>query len=167
LSDFLELIPSIVVLAIAVGLRYLLTPQHRREGGNWVLWWRVPGDQRRAPHIPELKGNDEQLARLAEPSTIRQRAIHTESGQAGEPTRSRSKPADALHRTPMYEGRPARLWCLPEQEIPGGHRDAVRGTKQGRMVCPTCSQSNPVDSAFCSECGTSLTTRAASATRNG
>lgn len=110
MSDSLELILSIAVIAVLAGLRYLLAPQHGRERGNWVRWWRPSEDQRRDPDVPEIRGNDEQRARLAEQSTMRQRTSRTDSGQAGKPTWSRSEPADTLHRTPMYEGRPARPW---------------------------------------------------------
>ena len=158
MSYLLEIILSVAVVALLSGLRYLLTPQHRRKESHWVRWWRLPGGNSHDPYDPGLRGEDEKGARMAWERGWRKRTTSAKPQQVAESTHRESGPAETVHRTPMYKGRPARLWWLPEQETPEGQRHAVRGTMQGPMVCPECAKPNLVDSAFCGECGAFLTT---------
>jgi hypothetical protein len=153
MNDLLEIILYIAAAATICGLRYLSRNLHRGEEHDWVRRWLLPGGHTHHPGTPEIKREDEQRAYVAQEPVRRPRKTWAKPEEAGEPTRSRFEPPEATPPTPMYGGRPARLWWLPEQEIPKAPDDAARQTMTESPGCAKCGELNPADSAFCGECG--------------
>jgi ribosomal protein L40E len=62
------------------------------------------------------------------------------------------KPEETVLQTPMYRGRPARLWWLPEQETPKAPGDTAQKRVVDSVACGKCGEFNPADSVFCGRC---------------
>jgi len=166
MNDWLEIILYLAAAAAICGLRYLSRNLHggeeddgvrRRlpdvdEEGSRGRKWLLPAGHTHDPGSPEIKGEDEQRAHVAQETVRRPKETWAKPDQAGEPTHSRFKPTETALRTPMYRGRPARLWWLPEQEIPKAPGDAARQTVAESVDCAKCGEVNSTDSAFCRRC---------------
>lgn len=167
MNDWLEIILYLTAAAVICGLRYLSRKLHAGEQddgvrtrlldvskkGNWIREWLLPGRHTHEPGTPQIKGEDEQREHVAQETVRRPRRTRAMPEERGNPTRSRFEPPDTTLPTPMYRGRPARLWWLPEQEVPAAPGDAARQTMLESVGCTKCGGLNPADSAFCGECG--------------
>jgi hypothetical protein len=139
MNDWLEIILYLTAAAVICGLRYLSK--------------NLPRGHTHDPGTREIEGEDEQRAHVTQQTVRRPRQTWAKPEQAGGPTRSRFEPPATTLQTPMYGGRPARLWWLPEQEIPKAPEDVDRHTMAESVGCAMCGEVNPADSAFCGECG--------------
>jgi hypothetical protein len=153
MDDLLEIILCLAAAAVIFGLRYIISNLNGRDQGDSFRWWLLPGRHTHEPGTPEIEREDEQRARVAQGTVRESRKARAEPDHSGEPTRFRVNLPGTTVRTPMYRGQPARLWWLPEQEIPKAAGDAARQTVAESMGCTKCGEVNPADSAFCGECG--------------
>jgi hypothetical protein len=181
MNDLLEIILYVAAAVTICGLRCLSRNLHRgdeRDGfRKWFLHggktsdsvrrWLLPGGHTHDAGTPEAKGGEAQQPHAAQKTRRGPRKTWTLPEEAGKPTHSRFEPPVTTPATPMYKGRPARLWWLPEQAIPKGRHDPMLGTAGESSRCRRCTESNPTGSTFCGQCGSSLPAWNASAFKNG
>ena len=170
MNDLLETILCIAAAAVICGLRYLSKNPHPGEerdafrrwflqggrGADAFRGWSLSGRHAHDPSTPEIEREDEQRAHVAQVTASRSRKARAEPEHSGEPIHSRFEPPETTPRTPMYRGQPARLWWLPEQEVPKGRHHVMLGTAGESCRCRRCTESNPAGSTFCGQCGASL-----------
>lgn len=166
MNGWLEIILYVAVAAVVYGLTFIIRHANRPQERDRLPTWFHPGARTHNPANHQVKAEDEQQEHSTQVTVARQSTAVGKLERESRQARSGSEAPEAVRRTPIYKGRPARLWWLPEQEMPQAQRDGVRGTMQEWMVCPECSGSNPPGSVFCGQCGASPTTWSSSAARN-
>ena len=155
MNDLLEIIPYVLSAAVILGVRFFHRKLSDREQDDWVPRWLLRRGPTHHADTPKIQGEGEhkRRAHVAQKTVRRAGESKAQQEQASEPTRSRfGLPGPAL-RTPTYGGRPARLWWLPEQEIPKAPEDATPKSVAHQVACGKCGEPNPADSVFCGKCG--------------
>ncbi len=126
---------------IELGLRLRQWLLHGGEAGARLRRWLLPSGHAHDPDIREVTPGDMEYEAVAQRR------------------RSMSRTPETAPHTPMYRGRPARLWWLPEQEMPKAEASAGRLAIGESFVCAKCGETNPSHSAFCGGCGLYLRPR--------
>jgi hypothetical protein len=127
--------------AVELGIRLRERLLRGSDEGGRLRRWLLPGGHTHDPGIREIPREDES---------------HEDTAH---PTPSTSAAPEIPRHTPMYKGQPARLWWLPEQEIPKAQGDAAPQTMAESVRCAKCGEMNPSGSAFCGGCGLYLRRR--------